>query len=51
LLEVDRKTIGRALERLESAGLIERRSVTTRVNGSARRDSLVRIIPSQEAAL
>jgi len=50
-LDLDRTTVFRALEKLASVGLIERQTVVSRVNGSPRKDSLVRIIPGQEAAL
>ncbi len=47
---VDRKTITRALEKLASAGIVERQTVVSRVNGSARADSLVRIVGLEDGS-
>lgn len=44
LLDFDRTTIHRALEKLDHAGIVERRTVHARVAGSARADSLVRFV-------
>jgi len=44
LLKVNRKEISRALTKLDHAGAIERQTVTARVNGQPRKDSLVRFV-------
>ncbi len=49
LLHVDRKTIGRALEKLDLAGIVERHTLVARVNGSPRCDSLVRLVAGMDA--
>lgn len=48
-LDVDRKTVARALGNLDQAGIVERRTVVTRVNGSARKDSLARLRTTEAA--
>lgn len=47
-LDCDRRTVTRALETLEAAGLIERRIIVTRVAGSPRADSLARLTADLE---
>lgn len=49
LLDFQRTTIHRALEKLVSAGIVERQTVVSRVNGSARRDSLVRFVAGMDS--
>lgn len=51
LLNVDRKTIGRALEKLDLAGIVERHTLVARVNGSPRCNSLVRLVAGMDAML
>lgn len=44
VIERDRTTVWRALDQLESSGMVERQAVVSRVQGSPRADSFVRFM-------